>query len=131
MFVNSVEVFLSSVPFSSSDEKEFWCMGFVNDAIDETNDLQLSVTYKSGMRKCVVFYNKDIVFPPSLTATSKPKELLKVNDVTLFGENGMSMLCTQYFRALAGPSDDFYIGSTYESSPDTLIKSVAFDKPTV
>lgn len=117
MFLNYFEVFLENVPLSEGFDKQ---------------DFQsLLVVYKNGMRTCSVEYKKEVVFPPSVATNTTPKELCKVNDINILGDHQMSMNCTQAFRSIMGPANDYYTGSSYESTIDTLFHLLSTEKQTL
>lgn len=94
---------------------------------------QLVVTFKNGMRQCTVFYNKDIVFPPSVSSpsTAQKPRTQPIHEAKLFGENGFYIICTPYVRSLAGPMDDFYVGSSYETTPGHVFQLMSLDHTTL
>jgi hypothetical protein len=94
----------------------------------------LLVIYKNGTRTCAVFYAKDIVFPPSMPVSAnlnRQNGNVKIKEAKIVGENGIFMPCTPYVKALAGPADDFYVESSYETTPYHVFRYMSSDHTTM
>ena len=94
----------------------FHCI--LKDRIGLPKGSTLLVEYKNGMRTHFVTYKEEMVFPPSVTQapSTTPLVTLPNYDIILTTAEKIKSNVTKLFQQFSGPAQDFYCGSTYETT---------------